>query len=641
MYFKHPELLYALFLLLIPILVHLFQLRKFRTTEFTNVKFLKKAVSQTRKSSRLKKFLILCTRLLMLTCIVLAFAQPYFPPASGEIREMETVIYLDDSYSMQAKGNKGILLRRSIQDLLENLPQEETVTLFTNTEEYREIKVENLREKLQDKNFSAKELSWRAVELKARNFFKGSPDTQKNFIAISDFQHLQDSLGSLAGEVETHLVHLRPENQNNVSIDSAWVSNKGIDEVILSVAISGTGDLKEEISVGLYEEQNMLARKTVALDRDLYGVTTFSLKPNAIPYGRIEVEDNGLQFDNRLFFSINETSPVKVVVLGDSEADYLQRIYSAPDFQLNIFPENNIDYNLLSQANLVVLNQLKNIPVSLVNILEQLHEEQVFMVIIPSVEADTQKYNLLFRNLELPLFGVPNDEEMLVTDIIFEHPVYREVFSETIRNFEYPRVQQWFPVNAVNSSILKYQNGLPFLYEQKNVFVFTSSLNRENSNFRNAPLIVPTFYNIGNMAISMSRLYHILGDTQRINIQANLPKDEILKLSSGETTFIPQQQSFQNKVDLILEDLPTAPGHFDVLQESRRLRTLSFNISRSENDPIREQLEEQEGVFVHSSIPQVFSEIKSANEVENLWKWFVIFTLFFLLTEMLILKFLK
>lgn len=641
MYFKHPELLYALFLLLIPILVHLFQLRKFRTTEFTNVKFLKKAVSQTRKSSRLKKFLILCTRLLMLTCIVLAFAQPYFPPASGEIREMETVIYLDDSYSMQAKGNKGILLRRSIQDLLENLPQEETVTLFTNTEEYREIKVENLREKLQDKNFSAKELSWRAVELKALNFFKGSPDTQKNFIAISDFQHLQDSLGSLAGEVETHLVHLRPENQNNVSIDSAWVSNKGIDEVILSVVISGTGDLKEEISVGLYEEQNMLARKTVALDRDLYGVTTFSLKPNAIPYGRIEVEDNGLQFDNRLFFSINETSPVKVVVLGDSEADYLQRIYSAPDFQLNIFPENNIDYNQLSQANLVVLNQLKNIPVSLVNTLEQLHEEQVFMVIIPSVETDTQKYNLLFRNLELPLFGVPNDEEMLVTDIIFEHPVYREVFSETIRNFEYPRVQQWFPVNAVNSSILKYQNGLPFLYEQKNVFVFTSSLNRENSNFRNAPLIVPTFYNIGNMAISMSRLYHILGDPQRINIQANLPKDEILKLSSGETTFIPQQQSFQNKVDLILEDLPTAPGHFDVLQESRRLRTLSFNISRSENDPIREQLEEQEGVFVHSSIPQVFSEIKSANEVESLWKWFVIFTLFFLLTEMLILKFLK
>jgi hypothetical protein len=173
------------------------------------------------------------------------------------------------------------------------------------------------------------------------------------------------------------------------------------------------------------------------------------------------------------------------------------------------------------------------------------------------------------------------------------------------------------------------------------MFIFTSSLDRENSNFKSAPLIVPTFYNIGSMAISMSQLYNVLGEAQKINIQANLQKDEILKLSSGVTTFIPQQQSFQNKVELVLEDLPTAPGHYDVLQESRRLRTLSFNISRTESDLRDDQLQEKEGVAIHSSIPQVFTEIKSANEVESLWKWFVIFTLFFLLTEMLILKFLK
>ena len=37
MQFKHPELLYALFLLIIPIIVHLFQLRKFQKEAFTNV----------------------------------------------------------------------------------------------------------------------------------------------------------------------------------------------------------------------------------------------------------------------------------------------------------------------------------------------------------------------------------------------------------------------------------------------------------------------------------------------------------------------------------------------------------------------------------------------------------------------------
>jgi len=50
MQFKHPEILYALFLLLIPIIIHLFQLRRFEKVHFTNVQFLKKVELQTRKS---------------------------------------------------------------------------------------------------------------------------------------------------------------------------------------------------------------------------------------------------------------------------------------------------------------------------------------------------------------------------------------------------------------------------------------------------------------------------------------------------------------------------------------------------------------------------------------------------------------
>ncbi|MCJ7759389.1 MAG: BatA domain-containing protein, partial [Gillisia sp.] len=56
MQFNQPEVLYALFLLIIPVIIHLFQLRKFERENFTNVKFLKKLSQQTRKSSRLKKW---------------------------------------------------------------------------------------------------------------------------------------------------------------------------------------------------------------------------------------------------------------------------------------------------------------------------------------------------------------------------------------------------------------------------------------------------------------------------------------------------------------------------------------------------------------------------------------------------------
>ena len=121
MQFKHPELLYALLLLIIPIIIHLFQLRRFQKVEFTNVQFLKDIVTQTRKSSQLKKWLTLLTRMLLLACIVFAFAQPYFSNSDSFNTKSETVIFLDNSFSMQAKGSNGTLLNKAIQDIIESI----------------------------------------------------------------------------------------------------------------------------------------------------------------------------------------------------------------------------------------------------------------------------------------------------------------------------------------------------------------------------------------------------------------------------------------------------------------------------------------------------------------------------------------
>ncbi|WZL89043.1 BatA domain-containing protein [Salinimicrobium sp. 3283s] len=641
MYFKHPELLYALVVLVIPILVHLFQLRKFKTTPFTNVRFLKKAVLQTRQSSRLKKFLVLCTRLLMLTCLVLAFAQPYFPPASGTVEETKTVIYLDNSYSMQARGKNGILLKRSVQDLLENIAEDEEVTLFTNNEEFRNIPGSTLRERLQEIEFAPEELSWETVALKANNLIGSAGNLQKNFIAISDFQHLQDSVISLKNGIFTHLVQLISERVHNAMIDSAWVTNAGLNQTALQVSFSAVGDRQEEIALGIYDGDRMLARKTVKLQEGTEGNTTFNLDTDVIPDGRIEIEDNGLQFDNRLYFSINEIPPVKVVAIGDREVDYLQRIYGPDEFELTILPENNADYNALSRANLVILNELNQLPFALISSLQQVIEDRAVVVIIPPTQGKNEDYNVLLRNLNLPLFEDLNIQYKLITDISFEHPLYSSVFNEKVTNFEYPGVQSSYLLNRSVPGILEYQNGAPFLFQQDNVFVFTAALNRENSNFKNSPLIVPTFYNIGNLAISRPSLYNVLGKPQKISLQAELQKDEILKLSSSESTFIPQQQSFRNKVELTLDDLPKTPGHYKVLQDEKLLRTFSFNVPRSESDPVLNRLQGQEDLLVHENISEAFSFIKSANEVDSFWKWFVIFTLVFLLAEILILKFLK
>ena len=137
MQFKHPELLYALFFLLIPIIVHLFQFRKFQKEDFTNVAFLKEVTLQTRKSSQLKKWLTLLTRLLIFAAIIFAFAQPFSSKKNAFNTKTETVIYLDNSFSMQAKGNQGELLKRALQDIITNIPEDETFSLVTNDNTYK------------------------------------------------------------------------------------------------------------------------------------------------------------------------------------------------------------------------------------------------------------------------------------------------------------------------------------------------------------------------------------------------------------------------------------------------------------------------------------------------------------------------
>ena len=153
MQFKHPEILYFLFLLLIPIIVHLFQLRRFEKVPFTNVQFLKNVIIQTRKSSQLKKWLALITRMLLFAAIIFAFAQPYFSDYEGLNVKTETVVYLDNSFSIQAKGSKGELLKRSVQEILSALDDSDELTLFTNDNTFLKATRKTLSNELLQLNY--------------------------------------------------------------------------------------------------------------------------------------------------------------------------------------------------------------------------------------------------------------------------------------------------------------------------------------------------------------------------------------------------------------------------------------------------------------------------------------------------------
>ena len=70
MQFVNPLFLIALSALAIPILIHLFNFRKYKKVYFTNVHFLQEIQQETKKQSQLRQLLILLARLLAIAALV-------------------------------------------------------------------------------------------------------------------------------------------------------------------------------------------------------------------------------------------------------------------------------------------------------------------------------------------------------------------------------------------------------------------------------------------------------------------------------------------------------------------------------------------------------------------------------------------
>ena len=64
MKFAYPAVLFALFAVAIPIIIHLFNFRKFKKIYFSNVSFLREVKKESQSKSKLKHLLILASRIL-------------------------------------------------------------------------------------------------------------------------------------------------------------------------------------------------------------------------------------------------------------------------------------------------------------------------------------------------------------------------------------------------------------------------------------------------------------------------------------------------------------------------------------------------------------------------------------------------
>ena len=651
MQFKNPEILYLLILLIIPILVHLFQLQRFVKIPFTNVQFLKNIEQQTRKSARIKKWLILATRMLAFACLIIAFAQPYFSDFSSD-KKFNTSIYLDNSFSMQAKGENGELLKSSIQKIIEqNNFENSQLSIITNDKEFLNLDAKNLKNELINLKYTPNNLTLNSVILKLNSLNDIDENTLTKHALISDFQkvNLENNDNLTTSKNPIQLLKVTPKSIDNLFIDSLFITSKTTTEIKINVVIKSTIKSTENVPVSLFNDSKLFGKATAKFNNSNITNVEFTI-PNAIDfYGKISLNDIALEFDNDYFFTLSKPDKINVLSIGNS-SDFLAKIYTENEFNFTTTPLQNLNYNSIQNQQLIIINELEELPIALVTSLKEYYFNGGNLVLIPSEKTIISSYNNLLRTLNVGVINSLVSKEHKITTINYNHPIVNDVFEKKVSNFQYPKATIYFKSSFKNAAaILKFDNNQAFIASisssKSNFYWVASPLNKEISDFVQSPLVVPVFYNFAKNSSKFSELYYTITPETTIDIKASLNKDAILKVSNGTTEFIPLQQVAQNKVTITIENTILKSGLYTIYSKEKTLKTVAFNYNRAESDlsymDLNTLQSNNKNIQISSSIDDLFDEINNQQKINWLFKWFLAFSVLFLLIEILILKYFK
>ncbi len=648
MYFKYPGIFYFLIVLVIPIIIHLFNLQNFKRVAFTNVQFLKRVKLESRKSSKIKKLIILTLRLISFLALLFTFSQPYY--SDKKINEnTHNFIYLDNSMSLNTNEENGNKLNIAVQEIIQFAPKKATYSLLTNDEFLSNISKEEMNIYLKNINFSTKKIYFgdkiKTLESKIIN----KTNNVSKIILISDFQQFIKKNNYKFTNVNTPFYVINPDlkKKNNISVDSVFIKTNDRKGNSISVVIKNQGKEKKDIPIALYNDTNLLNKQSFSVKKDRTKTIEFPITNLDRLKGKIEITYNDVfLFDNIFYFTLDTPKKTSVLTIGQNST-FLSRIFTKDDFLLTSTSADQINYNLIPSQQLIILNQLQNISDILNNSLQQFIKGGGHLLIIPNKNIKISSYNSFLKTFNKGFIRKNNSDTLKITDINFEHPIFNNVFSKKVTNFQYPFVSQFYNHNYSGPTILSFQNNSSFLKEINNsfskIYFFSSSLDKKSTNFFNSPLIVPILFNIAKQSLEIDKPYYILQEENMIEINKKINKNQLIKISNSKNSFIPQQKTSSNKISLYTNKEPIEKGFYTISLEKDTLKTIAFNISPKESLLSFQNLSniQNKNILAYDSIKELFTEINEKNKVQWLWRLFLTIAIVSLLLEILILKFFK
>ena len=684
MSFLAPSVLWWLFSASIPFIIHLVSTRRTQKVEFSTIRFIKVLEHDAIRKLKLRQWLLLVLRTLVIILLIFAFARPvkvgYFPAWAAGDKTTKMIVLLDNSASMSSLHNGQTLLNRAKETLLEILEGVEgklRVDIYQTTPLLKRLSEEfisldqiggllslihetsgkdNLSSSIEDILSFARLESGVSDEVANQEFFIFSDFP---LTITEDWKPGSTHVTALVSDWRYYLFP-QPEIENNLSVSSVNVlSQLRLLGHLITVAANVTNQTTEprnSIPVQLYFDNDRVSQVVSDFASKQSKDFVFQAFPNhsGSVRGVVEIPEDNYELDNQTFIQFSIPPKIRCKVIGSSEEELLLltlALSSINQDSLFVQTDKISSYSTgplsLEETDILILVDPGNLSTSLMNEITAFTGRGGNLIVFLGEDYSESENLYLAETLSLPLSNglitLTEDAFYQVAVIQKDHPLFQDFPAEDLKK-EMPNIFAYVSSREGDrgSTILSLSNGDPLLMEidaspSKVLAFFTMPV----LNWTDLPMrgiFVPLLHRIlVYLATDEDQLTSVeVGESVAISLRREFISGEIEMTSPGgrKTILVPDYR----RELVTIENIDEA-GVYQLFSNGQKIVSFVANVSRSENPSERLNREELLDIFPPDRTRYVeWSEDAVASVVEarrgtELWLLFLLAALVILVTE--------
>lgn len=691
MTFLNPIALFGLLAASIPFILHLLNLKKLKIIDFSSIRFLKELQSKQIRKIEIRQWLLLILRTAIILLIALAFSRPAIESTSqlwNSNTHASSIIIIDNSQSMLRYNEKGKFIEQAkvfTNNILNSMKDGDEVLILplSDLNDTLNLGFSKNIESLKKENGYLQSVFERKTIYDAVRFastiLDKSQNANKEIFVITDNQksNLSDVFNFKTEEnLFSNHTKLFFASLNNQSFKNVGIKNVEISSSILKpnipftakVTISNLGDYKSSTLATIFINEKRVAQQICEIGPLSSKTIDFKIiaEKSGANIGRVEIETDELEADNKFYFNLNIQKNISVLVLNSLENEdvYLNaalKILSVKD-SLQIISYNNLTPNKLTASvllknDVLIYSSVKDLSQNQNDLILNFIKNGGGVLILPNDITSLQNISSTFFNNSNDLSILNSDLPLSINNWDKSHPVFQGIFeSNKNQSFDSPEIITYAFLQNEESvrPIAKMSNNKSFLFEksiEKGILIFCAvGTNEDWSNISTKGIFVPL---ISQILFYISQKDNpipqsIVGEKVNVTVPINDFTDgnKIIFIAPNKSeTILSNFSQTSSSIKLQLPKTKT-PGNY-IIKNSSTENIISYNLNQKESEGEISSKQDILNSFTSLGIKKeniifIDDETKISNNIYEsrigieLWIYFLFFALFLALIEMII-----